>query len=122
MQDGMAFAESNHATEETEDIAMLFKQRPVEPVDLVILAIGVIIAALRAPHLVAGYEHRHPLREQKHRREVFDLAIAQRLNIGIIGLALRATVPAQVLVDAIAIVLAVGLVMLIVERDQVIER
>src|ERR1700682_1679571 len=101
---------------------MLFNQGPVEPVDLVILAIGVIVAALCAPHLVAGHEHGNALREHQHSREVFHLAIAQLFDVGITRLPLLAAVPAQVLVDAVAIALAVGLVVLVVEGDQVVER
>ena len=49
-------------------------QRPVEPAELVVLAVGVVVAALRAADLVAGDEHRHALREQQDRSEVLDLA------------------------------------------------
>jgi len=34
---------------------------PVEPADLVILAIGVVVALLAAPDLVASEQHRHAL-------------------------------------------------------------
>ena len=39
-------------------------QAPVEPGDLVVLAIGVVVAALRAAELVAGQQHRHALRDE----------------------------------------------------------
>ena len=38
--------------------------RPVEPGDLVVLAIGVVVAALGAAELVAGQQHRRALRQE----------------------------------------------------------
>ena len=43
---------------------------PVEPGDLVVLAIGVVVAALRAAELVAGQQHRHALRQEQRREQV----------------------------------------------------
>jgi hypothetical protein len=37
---------------------------PVDPADLVVLAVGVVVAALRAGELVAGEQHRHAVREE----------------------------------------------------------
>ena len=54
--------------------------------------------------------------------EVLDLPVAQRLDRRIVGRPFRAAVPAQVVVRSVAIVLAVGLVVLVVERDQIVER
>ena len=47
----------------TMHIRVLFDQRPVEPTGLVVLAIGVVVAALRAPHFVAHQRSSaHPAR------------------------------------------------------------
>ncbi len=46
-------------TYESEQIRVLFPQRPVEPACLIILAIGVIISALRPANLVAHQDHRY---------------------------------------------------------------
>src|SRR5882762_2149136 len=49
---------------------------PIEPGDLVVLAVRVVVAALRAPHLVAAKQHGHALREKKRGEEVTLLARA----------------------------------------------
>ena len=41
---------------------LLGGQVPVEPADLVVLAVGVVVATMGAAHLVAGTEHGHALR------------------------------------------------------------
>ena len=41
---------------------------PVEPRDLVVLAVGVVVAALGAAELVAAEQHRHALRQQQRGR------------------------------------------------------
>src|SRR5262249_61774323 len=66
---------------------------PVEPGELVVLAVGVVVAALRAPELVAAAEHRHALRQRQRRDEVALLPLAQLLDAPIVGLALDAAVP-----------------------------
>ena len=56
------------------------------------------------------------------RQEVPHLAVAQRLDPGVVGRALDAAVPAEVVVAAVAVALAVGLVVLLVVGDQVVQR
>ena len=43
---------------------------PVEPRDLVVLAVGVVVPALRAADLVAAEQHRNALREEQRRQDV----------------------------------------------------
>ena len=44
---------------EAMHIGVLRHQGPVEPARLVVLAVGVVVAALGAPHFVAHENHRH---------------------------------------------------------------
>ena len=69
---------------------------PVEPGDLVVLAVGVVVAALGAAELVAAEQHRHALGEQQRRHQVAPLAGAQGEDVGIVGLPLDAAVPRAV--------------------------
>ena len=39
---------------------MLSRQRPVEPIHLIIQAVCVVVAALRASHFIAHHNHGHP--------------------------------------------------------------
>src|SRR5712672_291402 len=59
--------------------------------------IVVVIAPLGAPDLVAHEQHRRPDRQQGQGQEVLHLAIAQLVDVRILGGAFDAAVPAQVL-------------------------
>ena len=91
--------------------------------DLVVLAVGVVVAALGAAQLVAGVEHRHAGRQQQGAEQVADRpARAAPAIVRVVGRALDAVVPRPVVVAAVAVALAVGLVVLVVVRRQVGER
>ena len=95
---------------------------PVEPRELAVLAVGVVVAVLGAAELVAAEDHRHALRQQQRREDVAPLAGAQGEDLLVVGLALDAAVPRAVVRLAVAVVLAVGLVVLVVVRDEVAQR
>src|SRR5687767_15171448 len=122
LQDGEVLAERDQAAGEFEKDLLAIVETPIHPRDLVVLAIGVVVAALRAPHLVAGEEHGHSLRKEQRRKEVAFLPLAQRDDAFVVGFPLHAVVPGIVVVGAIAVVLAVGLVVLGVVADEIVER
>ena len=68
---------------------------PVDPADLVVLAVGVVVAALRAIQLVARQQHRHALREEQRGQHVAHLAAAQRDDAPVVGRTFDAAVPAD---------------------------
>jgi len=121
-QRGVAPAEVEQEPPEAHEARVPVDERPVEPRGLVVLVVGVVVPALRAARLVAGEEHRHAARDEQHDREVADLPLAQRLDLRVVGLALDAAVPAQVVVRAVPVALAVRLVVLPVVGDEVVER
>src|SRR5678815_2269502 len=90
--------------------AMPLEQSPVEPAGLVILAIRVVVTVLCATDLVAHGEHWRSDGEQQQSEEVPDLTVPELLDGGILGRSLYATVPARVVVGAVAVVLAIRLV------------
>ncbi len=94
-------------------------QIPVRPADLVVLAVGVVVALLRASDFVAAANHRDPDREHQRRHQVAALPIAQVEDAAILGRAFDAAIPAQVVVLAVLVVLAVGVVVLDVVADEV---
>ena len=100
---------------------MPLQQAPVKPTDIAVLAISVVVAALRTPHLIAHEQHRRAGRQQFQREKILYLPVAQRLDGRIVSRPLSATVPTQVVIRTVAIVLAVGLVVFVVVRDQIIE-
>ena len=107
---------------EAVDVGVALDQPPVEPDDLVVLAVGVVVSLLRPAGLVAHQQHRRAGGQQVDRKEVLDLAISQRLDLGVVGRPLDAAIPARILVGPVAIVLAVRLVVLAVVRDEVVQR
>ena len=92
---------------------------PVEPGDVVVLGIGIVVAALGAAELVAGGQHRRAARDEERGEQARTstrrgLATSSR-RVG----ALDAVVPREVLVVAVAVVLAVRLVVLALVGDEV---
>src|SRR5271165_4858476 len=117
----MHLAETGHAPTKPEQVGVLVHQSPIEPADLVILAIGVVVTFLRATHLVASHERWNATREQEDGKKVANLTVAERVDVGIVRITLCATVPAKVVVNAVTVGLAVCLVMLLVVRDHIVE-
>src|ERR1700756_1738859 len=105
-----------------EEIAVSVEQAPVEPAYLVVLAVRVVVAALRSANFVAHLEHRHANRNQQNDKEIFDLASAQPLNIGIVARAFEAAVPREVVVRPVPVPFAIGLIVLFVIRNQIVQR
>ena len=117
-----ALPKSDECFDESVDIAISLQQTPVEPADIGVLAVSVIVASLGSAHLIAHEKHRRAGGQKLQCEEVLDLTIAQRLDFRIVGRPLRTAVPAQIIIGAIAVALAVGLVVLPVVGDQIVER
>ena len=82
-------------------------QAPVPPGGLVVLAIGIVVAALRASELVAGEQHRRAVGKQDGCEHCPLNARADFQNRGIRGLTLNAPVGRIVLAMAVPVVLTV---------------
>src|ERR1035441_6871537 len=95
---------------------------PVQPAHFVVLAVRVVVALLGAPDFVAGKKHGYAVREQQNGGKVFALPRAQLVYGGIAGRAFDAAIPTEVSVGAVAVVLAVGEIVLVVVGNQVVER
>ena len=69
-QDGILVPQAREPADEGRSAACRrsrLGERPVEPGDLVVLAIGVVVALLGAAELVAGEQHRRALRQEQAR-------------------------------------------------------
>ena len=95
---------------------------PVDPGQLRVVAVGVVVAVLGAAQLVAVRDHRYALGEQQRRHEVAPLPGPQREDLRVVGRPFDTAVPRAVVVLAVAVVLGVGLVVLLVVGDQVRQR
>src|SRR5258708_18526439 len=95
---------------------------PIAPGNLVVLAVGVVVAALRAPEFVAGLQHGHALRKEQRRQYVAQLPLSQLDYGGIVRKALDSAIPAQIVVVTIGVGLEIGFVMPLTVGNQIAER
>ena len=94
---------------------------PVQPGDEIILTIGIVIAKLRIAKLIAGQKHRCASAAHEHRDGIADHLPAQSTYLRVIAFAFGSAVPAPVVVAAVQIAPAVGLVVLLAVRIHVPE-
>src|SRR5579864_1122218 len=94
---------------------------PVEPADLVVLAVGIVVAALRAPDLVSSKKHGNALAAKQRGQEISLLALAAAQDGGILRWSFNAQIPGVIIVGPILVRFAVGLVVLVVVADQVLQ-
>ena len=94
---------------------------PVEPGQFIVVAVGVVVAALGARQLVAAEQQRRAEGQEQGSQQVLALAQPDGADGGIVGGSLDAVVGAQVVVAAVAVALAVGLVVRGRVADQVVQ-
>ena len=117
----MLFAESDHKLEKLEKVAVFVQITPVEPGDLVILTIPVIVSVLGIAELISGEEHRCSPAAHEHRAGIADHAVTENQHFLIIGFSLHTTVPASVVVAAVRVVPAIALIVLRIIRIQIVQ-
>lgn len=57
-------AHANDLAHEFQKFLVVVVDIPIDPADLVVLAIGVVVAILGASHFIAGQQHGNTLRQQ----------------------------------------------------------
>src|SRR5674476_548725 len=100
-------------------MALVLGQLPVDPGELVVLAVDVVVAALGSTDLVAVGDHRDTLAQQERGEEVALLLPAQGVDGGVVRLALDPAVPRPVVALAVVVGLSVGVVVLVVVGHEV---
>src|SRR4029077_14732982 len=96
----------NEFPDKLMEVPMPVEEAPIKPAHFVILAIGIAVAPLSAPHFVAHLEHRRTNRGEQDYDEVLYLAASQLLDgsvpEGIVaGRPLEPAVPGQVCSQAV---------------------
>ncbi len=117
VQRRVGFAQPDDLLRERQQV--LVEVRPVVPADLVVLAVGVVVPALRAADLVAAQQHRRALTQEQGRQEVPLLLASQGVDGGVVRLAFRAAVPGDVVVVPVVAAFLVGVVVFLLVRDGV---
>ncbi len=120
-EDRVLFPEAYHFLREAEEVHVGVHQPPVDPGDLVVLAVGVVVPLLGPPELVSAQEHRDPLGEEEGGDEVADLPRSHPRDELRRVRALDAQAAAQVVVLAVGIILAVFDVTLLPVAHQVVQ-
>src|SRR5579863_4427942 len=119
---GMSTPECQQFTEKTEQGRFLFHIIPIHPAQCVVMTIRIVVPALAAANLVTHQQHWNPTAQEKNGRGVPHLALPKGIHARIGTLALPTTIPAVIIVGAVTVPLAVGLVVFAVVRDHVTER
>src|SRR5680860_349205 len=97
----MARAQVNDAAGEREQVPLPVLEPPLDPGQLVVLAVDVVVAALAPAQLVAVSDHRDALRKQQGGEEVSLLACPHVEHRAIGRVPLDATVPGAVVALAV---------------------
>ena len=103
-------------------VGVLLKQRPIQPIGFVVVAVSVVVAVLRAPDLISHQNHGKPEREQRNGHEILHLTVPEPFDFDIRGWSLDATVPAPIVIATVTVLLTICLIVLLVVGDQVAER
>ena len=92
-KDRMLAPKADQFFRELEERVLLFIALPIEPADLVVLAISVVVSLLRAAQFVAAAKHRHTLGKKKCGQKIPLLSFTQRLDLGIVSRSFCTAVP-----------------------------
>src|SRR5882724_1443882 len=118
----MRLAKPDQLSREIQKLLLLFIVPPIEPGDLVVLTISVVIALLRSSPLVATQKHRHALRKKKCGQKIPPLPFAQSVNLGVVGWTFDAAIPGEIVVVAVIVPVAVQFIVLFVVAEQIVQR
>src|SRR5581483_1403243 len=92
---------------------------PVVPGELVVLAVGVVVALLCPADLVTAADHGDALGQEQRGQKVTALAGPQPVHLLVGAFTFGAAVPGPVVVGAVAVVFAVGFVVLVFVSHEV---
>src|SRR4029078_5258584 len=84
-KDRMGRTQHNQRAGEGEERLLLTRDVPIEPADLIVLAVGVVFPLLRPPNFIASANHRYALRQQESRQHIALLPSPQFPDGGIIS-------------------------------------
>src|SRR5262245_25443369 len=118
----MFFSKLYQSLRELKKLILLCVTLPVEPTDLVVLTISVIVAVLCPTALISAAEHRHTLGKKQSRKKIPALPIAQGADLRIVARSFHAAVPRLIIVVAVAVTVAVQLVMFFIVTNKISQR
>ena len=117
----MIFAEMDHILEKKEDILVFFKKGPVEPGDLIVLTVRIVVAELSITKFISCKKHRGSPAAHQYSAGILDHLHAKGEDIGVICISFSAAVPAAVVVGAVCIIPSVCLIMFFIVSVKIIQ-
>ena len=115
----MHLAEGDAIFKESKNISLGVNAGPVEPVQLIVLTIGIVIALFGMGHFVTHQNHGYTLADHEDGECVFDELLAQGVDVRIVCGTFPATVPTVVVIVTVPISFSVSPVMLLIVRKKV---
>src|SRR5207248_892257 len=112
-------AQPNQFFGKAEELLLFLIAIPVEPADLVVLTIGVVIPCLSPPKFITAQDHRRALRHEQRSQKIPALPSPQRIDLRVVGRPFRAAVPRLIVIVAVLAVLPVRFVVLLVIANEV---
>ncbi len=92
---------------------------PVKPGQLVVLAVGIVVAGLRTTEFIAPLQHRHALCQEKGGQQRTLQAVTPLQYNRILGFAFFTAIRGEVVPMTVAVVLAIEFIMLVLITDEV---
>jgi hypothetical protein len=84
-----------HQANESKQMCIRMAKAPIHPTCLIVLAIGVIVSALRPADFVSHQQHRRSNRKQGQGYHVLDLLQSHELDFGIARRTFDSAIPAK---------------------------
>src|ERR1700760_511774 len=94
---------------------------PIDPTDLIVLAISIVVALLRSTELVPRKDHGRPLGKHQSSEKVSLLPFTQRQDVCLLRHSFDSVVPPIVMRGTVLAVFSVGLVMFFVIAYQIVQ-
>src|SRR5271165_4619140 len=118
----MSLPECDHVFEETKNVLVGAELVPVKPPDFIVLVVRIVVAKLSVQEFVTGAQHWDAVRQQKQAAEVLHLLPAERENLGWrTFFPFMATIPTEVVIHPIQVVMTVDPVALAVVGNEIVE-
>src|SRR6202035_4052520 len=121
-KDRMLSPETDELFSEIEKAFGLLVPAPIEPVERIILTIGIVVSQLGPGEFVPGIDHRYSLRQKQSSHQIAPLPSAESIYFRFVRRAFGPAVPGIIIVVPVPVFFAVRLVVLVVVRNQVVQR
>src|SRR5215471_12157123 len=115
----MFFSQLYQFSSKLKKLILFFATVPVKPTNLVVLGIGVVVAALCPTPLISAVEHRYALGKKQGRKEIATLTVAQCVDLWVICRTFDAAIPRLVIIVAVAVAVGVQFIVFFVIADQI---